>query len=378
MIELYFTPNNLEPKMFLHEASLPHRIIPVSMTRLVLAILFVLAGAPAWASEGESRAQAAGRGLLGTAAPPLKLTTIDGDVIDLGALYGNKAVYLKFWGTWCVPCREQMPHFERVHQSAGSDLVVIAINAGFNDTADAVRDFRREHGITMPVVIDDGSVAQAFNLRVTPQHVVIGRDGRIQYVGHAANEQLDAALVAARALPAAPARTVAPRGKPAEPGQGTVDTLPDFTATTLDGKVFRSRVAGDERVTAFVFFSPWCESYLASSRPAMSASCRAAREEVAKLARDPRIRWLGIGSGLWATADDVRAYQRKHEIAIPLTLDESGELFRRFRVMHVPTVVLADAQGRIVRRIEGSATTLAAEVRAVTGATAKRAPQRRR
>jgi hypothetical protein len=37
--------------------------------------------------------------------------------------------------------------------------------------------FRRESGITMPIVIDDGSLGEAFRLRVTPQHVVIGRDG---------------------------------------------------------------------------------------------------------------------------------------------------------------------------------------------------------
>jgi thiol-disulfide isomerase/thioredoxin len=61
------------------------------------------------------------------------LRTIDGEVIDLGGLYGKKAVYLKFWATWCVPCREQMPHFERVYQTAGRDLAVVAVDIGLND-----------------------------------------------------------------------------------------------------------------------------------------------------------------------------------------------------------------------------------------------------
>jgi peroxiredoxin len=345
------------------------------MTRLVITILLVLLATPASASTGESHAQTAGRGLVGTIAPSLKLTTIDGDTIDLGALYGKKAVYLKFWGTWCTPCREQMPHFERVHQNAGTDLAVIAINAGFNDTPEAVRDFRRQLGITMPIVIDDGSLAQALNLRVTPQHVVIGRDGRIQYMGHLVNEQLEAALRAARSLPPASAKLTAPRARQDEPGAGIGDALPAFSAPTIDGEVFRARAAGDERVTALVFLAPWCESYLATRAPPLAASCRAVREEVAKLSRDPRIRWLGIASGLWTTTDDVREYQREHAITIPLTLDESGALFRRFRVMHVPTVVLVDAQGRIVRRIEGSTAPLAAEVEAVAGKAVKPAPR---
>jgi len=52
-------------------------------------------------------------------APRLNLETIDGDVIDLGGLYGRKAVYIKFWATWCVPCRQQMPHFEQAYETAG-------------------------------------------------------------------------------------------------------------------------------------------------------------------------------------------------------------------------------------------------------------------
>lgn len=38
---------------------------------------------------------------------------------------------------------------------------------------------------------------------------------------------------------------------------------------------------------------------------------------------------------------------------MPLALDESGELLRRFRVMHVPMVLVLDAQGRVLRRAEG-------------------------
>lgn len=72
------------------------------------------------------------------------------------------------------------------------------------------------------------------------------------------------------------------------------------------------------------------------------------------LAGDPRVRWLGIASGLWANADDLRQYQSKSGVNIPLTLDASGQVFRAFRVNDVPTVLVADTNGRIVRRIDGS------------------------
>ncbi len=302
-------------------------------------------------TTGQERAEAAGRGLVGSLAPRLVVKTIDGDAIDLGALYGRKAVYLKFWATWCVPCREQMPHFEHTYETAGPDLAVIAINAGFDDSLEEIRRYRRALGITMPIVLDDGRLAAAFKLRVTPQHIVIGRDGRIQYVGHLADARLDAAIVAARQPgPAGSGGSHAP--PPAEIRHLNVgDLLPGNSVRTIEGKSFRFRMTTPPRPTVLVFLSPWCESYLATTRPAISASCRRTREQVDALRQDPRVRWIGIASGLWANTEDLRQYRQQYGVRIPLTLDESGALFRAFGVADVPTVLIADAQGRLVRRL---------------------------
>lgn len=321
---------------------------------------------------GQQRAEAAGHDLVGSPAPRMVLKTIDGETIDLGSLYGKKAVYLKFWATWCVPCREQMPHFERAYESEGSDLAVIAVNAGFNDSIEDVRTYRKQLGIRMPIVIDDGTLGAALNLRVTPQHVVIGRDGRIQYVGHLANDRLDAALQAARSAPGALA--VAARGgndgsaqmkktSLYQPG----DRAPQFSAKTLNGSQFSLQEPGEQQPAVLVFLSPWCEPYLETGRAAVSAKCREVRVQVDALAKQhPQVRWLGIASSLWATKEDLGKYQADYKVTIPLALDESGALFRTFQVRNVPTVLIIDRQGRIERRIEGSEPQLTAALQAVT------------
>jgi len=336
---------------------------------------------PALAEEtGQQRAQEAGRAILGSPAPRLTLKTIDGDVIDLGSLYGKKAVYLKFWATWCVPCRQQMPHFEHAYETAGPDLAVIAIDVGFNDSIDAIRAYRKKLGITMPIVFDDGSLGAAFHLRVTPTHIVIGRDGRIQYVGHLAGQELDAALLGARAAVRAPGAHGTHGAAVAHndpPPIGVGDLLPKQSLRTLDGRRFEFQHGAEQRkLTVLVFLSPWCESYLATTRPEVSAACRSAREQFSALAADPRLRWLGIASGLWANTEDLRQYRAKYKMTIPLTLDASGEVFRAFRINDVPTILIADAGGRVVRRIEGSATQDAAALGTAINDVAARAADR--
>ena len=343
----------------------------VRSTSAALAALFLMSASALADDAGQKMAEAAGRGLIGSPAPRIVLETIDGETIDLGSLYGKKAVYLKFWATWCVPCRQQMPHFEHAYETAGADLAVIAVDVGFNDSVEEIRKYRKQLGITMPIVFDgDGQVGAAFHLRVTPQHIVIGRDGRIRYVGHLADQELDAALLAARTTSGGPGFASNERHAPTQRRYEIGDEVPDTAPKTLDGHAFPLRTSGLKGPTVLVFLSPWCEEYLATTRPVVSANCRTAREQVSALARTEHVRWLGIASGLWATPHDLRQYRTKYQVDIPLTLDESGRLLREFGVNNTPTIIVVDAAGRIIRRVEpGEAATLPQVLQALDRAT---------
>src|SRR5271168_4889879 len=134
----------------------------------------------------------------------------------------------------------------------------IAIDVGFNDSVAEIRKYQKQLGITMPIVFDgDAALAAAFNLRVTPQHIVIGRDGRIQFVGHLADEHLDAALAAARTAPAAPTAARAADAPVIHEYQAG-DVLPRQAPRTIDGQAFPLRDPKSLRPTLLVFLSPWC------------------------------------------------------------------------------------------------------------------------
>jgi peroxiredoxin len=194
------------------------------------------------------------------------------------------------------------------------------------------------------------------------------RDGRIQYIGHLADERLDAAVVAARRAPVMKVAGVNDgKGKLENTSHhGPGDRAPQFTTKTLDGSLFSLQEAAQDQPTVLVFLSPWCESYLATSRAAIAAKCREVREQVDVLAgQNPRVRWLGIASGIWATSAELSKYQADRKVKIALTLDESGALFHQFGVMRVPTIVIIDRGGTIKSRIDGNDARLPSQLQSV-------------
>jgi peroxiredoxin len=116
-------------------------------------------------------------------APAFELHDSNGELHTL-ARYQGKVLVVNFWATWCAPCREEMPSLERLGELLKQDgVVVLAID--FGEPADAVIEFAKETGISLPLLIDHrGTQAPTWGVRALPTTYIVDRQGQIVHTVH--------------------------------------------------------------------------------------------------------------------------------------------------------------------------------------------------
>ena len=116
----------------------------------------------------------------GGATPPLVLKDLDGREHRL-ADYKGKIVVVNFWATWCDPCREEMPSFNRLKARFGdAPLAILAVNLAEGEAR--IGEFTKKVPLDFPVLLDrDGSVSRAWRARLLPYTFVLDPEQRIRY-----------------------------------------------------------------------------------------------------------------------------------------------------------------------------------------------------
>jgi thiol-disulfide isomerase/thioredoxin len=112
--------------------------------------------------------------------PPLARPTLAGGSLDLRDLKG-RVVVVNFWATWCDPCREEMPSFERLRaKMRGRPLDVVTVN--FGENPERIRTFMARQGIELPVLLDpEKEAAAAWHAGGLPITFLVDAKGRVRY-----------------------------------------------------------------------------------------------------------------------------------------------------------------------------------------------------
>ena len=93
--------------------------------------------------------------------------------------YRGKLVILNFWATWCVPCREEMPHLDTLQSIKKlENLKIFPINVGKEKIEKAEKFFLELKIKNLDIYFDDSiKLANLFSLRGIPTSVIINKNG---------------------------------------------------------------------------------------------------------------------------------------------------------------------------------------------------------
>lgn len=91
----------------------------------------------------------------------------------------GKVVYVDFWASWCVPCRQSFPWMEQMHKKYhDSGLEVVAVN--LDRQPQAADKFLKDIPASFKIVYDStGTLAKQYQLETMPTSLLYGRDGKL-------------------------------------------------------------------------------------------------------------------------------------------------------------------------------------------------------
>ena len=110
--------------------------------------------------------------------------------------FKSKVLLLNFWGTWCAPCRAEIPELIKIADKY-KDKGVVVLGLAQQDTPEDLRAFAKEHKMNYPSLLSTEQVEEAFGpMWAVPMSFIIDRAGSIcfKHIGPVTMPQVEKAL----------------------------------------------------------------------------------------------------------------------------------------------------------------------------------------
>ena len=92
--------------------------------------------------------------------------------------YKGKVIYLDFWASWCIPCRDSFPFMQTIQEKYKDDLVVIAVN--LDEEKENADKFLEKYPSDFEIVYDQfWQAGRAYGIYGLPFSFIYNRKGEL-------------------------------------------------------------------------------------------------------------------------------------------------------------------------------------------------------
>ena len=119
----------------------------------------------------------------------------DGNEVHLSEYIGRPVV-VNFWASWCPPCKQEMPAFQKMWETYGEEVTFLMVNEtdGERETMETAQAYVEENGYEMDFFFDlDQDAAYTYYLMYLPRTLFIDAQGNLVYdqVGQLTESELE-------------------------------------------------------------------------------------------------------------------------------------------------------------------------------------------
>ena len=119
-----------------------------------------------------------------------ELTDLNSHTWNLNSFKG-KITFINFWATWCGPCREELPHLQKLIESYKDRPDVQFVSMSMDENPGLIQPFIQEHNLSMTVIPAYSFLTDTLKVNGIPQNWIVDQDGvvRQKSVGYDSTEK---------------------------------------------------------------------------------------------------------------------------------------------------------------------------------------------
>lgn len=148
----------------------------------ILLVAWLVAGRAGLSDVGKGGINTSLLPKVGEAAPDFIAVSPQGEIVHLSD-YRGQPVWLNFWGSWCPPCRAEMPDIQTAYEQLHPQgLTLLAVSLG--DKPSEAVNFAQLNGVTFTILLDpDRSLTSpTYPIYNFPTHIFIDKDGIVRKI----------------------------------------------------------------------------------------------------------------------------------------------------------------------------------------------------